>query len=379
VTSFRGIPFAKGFAKRYELHYQLRKIDVDGVEVQGQYGCLNFHAKRGNQWAKLTVAVKNKWSGAWTQAWFYCMVPLVRSPSPGRGKGIYALHSCMSGLEFVMEPPFECSENDAGDVAFVKATNFIGSRDAVEEYMACRLFPLLANFGLGEVTDGETPASKQTLPLPESRVARHAEDTSDSFRVRVELTSVNVVGRYARGGHDTCIAVVSNNGRVNRVFEQAGVPDGPRLVPGSEASKGATKKRKSNAGAGPTGKRTKVSDRKVVPLKEPMASKGAGAASSKTAMAKVVPAKSLPHVGAVPGASAPPKVGAPFRTVVSKATGAMATPKSAPKARVLKISTGTKRSSAASLPMAKGKQASVDATPHKTVVRPPCLVESDEG
>jgi hypothetical protein len=68
VTSFGGIPYAEGFAKRYELLYQPRKTEVDGVEVQGQYECLNFNAKRENQQAKLTVAVKNKWSGAWTQA-----------------------------------------------------------------------------------------------------------------------------------------------------------------------------------------------------------------------------------------------------------------------------------------------------------------------
>jgi hypothetical protein len=47
VTSFGGVPWAEGFAKRYELHYQPRKIEVDGVEVQGQYGCLNFHVKCG--------------------------------------------------------------------------------------------------------------------------------------------------------------------------------------------------------------------------------------------------------------------------------------------------------------------------------------------
>jgi hypothetical protein len=46
VASFGGIPSADGFAKRYELHYQPRKIDVNGAEVQGQYGCINFYAKR---------------------------------------------------------------------------------------------------------------------------------------------------------------------------------------------------------------------------------------------------------------------------------------------------------------------------------------------
>jgi hypothetical protein len=49
VMSFGGVTSLEGFVKRYELHYQPRKIDVDGVEVQGQYGCLNFHAKHGGQ------------------------------------------------------------------------------------------------------------------------------------------------------------------------------------------------------------------------------------------------------------------------------------------------------------------------------------------
>jgi hypothetical protein len=81
----------------------------------------------------------------------------------------------------------------------------------------------------------------------------------DHFRARVELAAVNVVGRYARGEHDACIAVVLNMGRLNRVFEQASVPYGPRLVPKSKASKEVVKKRKNDAGTGPIGKHTKVS------------------------------------------------------------------------------------------------------------------------
>jgi hypothetical protein len=35
VTCFGGIPFADSFAKRYELHYQPREMEVDGTEVLG--------------------------------------------------------------------------------------------------------------------------------------------------------------------------------------------------------------------------------------------------------------------------------------------------------------------------------------------------------
>jgi hypothetical protein len=78
VASFDGVPSADGFSKWYELHYQPKKMSVHRVEVLVQYGCINFHAKHyGGHGARLTVAVKNKWSRGWTWDWFYCMVPLL--------------------------------------------------------------------------------------------------------------------------------------------------------------------------------------------------------------------------------------------------------------------------------------------------------------
>jgi hypothetical protein len=83
---------------------------------------------------------------------------------------------------------------------------------------------------------------------------------------KVEHVAVNVVGRYVHGEHDVCIVMVLNMGHLNQVFEQAGVPYGPRLEPGSKASKVAAKKRKDDAGAGLAGKHAKVPGRKVMAL-----------------------------------------------------------------------------------------------------------------
>jgi lysyl-tRNA synthetase class I len=74
VLSFGGKPSDDSFVKRYELHYQSKKVDVDGVEKYQQFGCINFHARQGVR-AKLTPAIKNKWSARWTKVWFYCKVP----------------------------------------------------------------------------------------------------------------------------------------------------------------------------------------------------------------------------------------------------------------------------------------------------------------
>jgi hypothetical protein len=45
VLSFSGELSSDGFVKRYELHYQLNKVAVDGFEKFEQFSIINFHAK----------------------------------------------------------------------------------------------------------------------------------------------------------------------------------------------------------------------------------------------------------------------------------------------------------------------------------------------
>jgi hypothetical protein len=158
---------------------------------------------------------------------------------------------------------------------------------------------------------------------------RLPDEMNDHFRVRVELDTENVVGSYARGEFDLCIVSVSNVARVNRVFEQAGVPYGPRLEPGSEASKEAMRKRRCDAGAGSAGKHAKVFGRKAAASKDLVVAKNAGVGSSKTIPSKTTPLKAAPSrdipakTAAVPKAGAPPKASAteevvtPWCTVAS--------------------------------------------------------------
>jgi hypothetical protein len=70
----------------------------------------------------------------------------------------------MTGLDFVTDPPLECPDDVVGGTAFIKAMRTIGGRDAIEEYMACGLFPLSASFNLGEVVNGETLCAYAGVP-----------------------------------------------------------------------------------------------------------------------------------------------------------------------------------------------------------------------
>jgi hypothetical protein len=85
VGSFGGVPSDDAFTKRYKLHYQPKRMEVDGNTVYTQFGSLNFHAKRSKDCGpKLSLAVKNKWSAGWMKAWFYCRVPYQLNSEGGK-------------------------------------------------------------------------------------------------------------------------------------------------------------------------------------------------------------------------------------------------------------------------------------------------------
>jgi hypothetical protein len=149
----------------------------------------------------------------------------------------------MTALDFSMDHSFECAKDNSRDVAFICATGFISGQDAVEEYLACRMFPLSASQKL----QGEMPILKVTLPLPEFPLAKLLGMSNDHFLVMVELGAENVLGSYIRTEHDACGLALLNGGRLNRVFEQAGVAYCPRPEPGTDVSREASKKRKEDA------------------------------------------------------------------------------------------------------------------------------------
>jgi hypothetical protein len=132
----------------------------------------------------------------------------------------------------------------------------------------------------------------------------------------------------ARGKHKACIKDLPNQGRVNQVFEHAGVPYRPHLEPGSEASVEVARKRKINAGVGTLMKHVKGSGRKAAP--------------TKTMVVKAAQSKSAPEEKTMPEAGVASKAVASSATPVSKVAVTM----TSPRIGVLKVSVGTKLPSA---------------------------------
>jgi hypothetical protein len=82
----------------------------------------------------------------------------------------------------------------------------------------------------------------------------------------VELEAENVVGSYSHPEHEACLKCLQNGGRLNRVFELAGVAYGPRPEPGTEAQVEASKKRKVDAYGKTVGKHAKIQAKKKTEL-----------------------------------------------------------------------------------------------------------------
>jgi hypothetical protein len=114
----------------------------------------------------------------------------------------------MSVLDYIVEPMVDCPGSDANDTAFVQATTTIGGCDAVEEFLACGMYPLLADFGFGVVRVGTTVMSKVETPLPVFPVeAISMEAANHFFFVTVETGAEIILGNYRPREHEVCTAV----------------------------------------------------------------------------------------------------------------------------------------------------------------------------
>jgi hypothetical protein len=257
VLSFSGEPSSDGFAKCHELHYQPKKVPVDGFDKYHQFGVVNFHGKRGDE-VGLVPTTKNKWSTRWTKAWFYCKMPL--HPCPRGGKTIHALRSHMSALNFRTKPISSDTAQDLNDDAFVWASQNIRGRDAVEEFLSCGVWPLSAGVDFEHVKVDFTLVSWLKIPLPNFPLHREGEKDDFRFLARVEQEARNIVGGYTCTEHEAYLASILNNGRLNHVLELLGVSYGPHPVP---ISAEVLKKRKADAVVKVLGKRLKVVEKKI--------------------------------------------------------------------------------------------------------------------
>jgi hypothetical protein len=256
-----------------------------------QYRCLNFHAKRDGS-PKLSLVIKNKWSSGWTKLWFYYRVPCRRSLEGS--KSMYALHSWMSELDYAVKTEVECPDHDLNDAAFVRVTATIGGRDAVKEYVACKMNPLAIGFIFKSVPLGMTPMSKVETPLPLFVVGNIDVEHDDHVLAEIETEADKVLGSFRLKEYDgMCMANIPNDGHLSRVLEQMVVPYAPHPLPSTEASQVSIKKWKAEVSKKLVAERAKAGPSRVTPSKMASPSPKLGPAK-KISIMKIVRPKAKP-------------------------------------------------------------------------------------
>jgi hypothetical protein len=126
----------------------------------------------------------------------------------------------MSVLSYMVELKVDCPDDDSNDVAFVRATNTIGGRDAIEEFMACKIYTLASSFGIKGVTLSMTPVSKVCTLLPVFLVEMVSMENARQVLAEVEMEAKKILGSFGPKEYDALTKVkLPNGGRLNRVFE----------------------------------------------------------------------------------------------------------------------------------------------------------------
>jgi hypothetical protein len=133
---------------------------------------------------------------------------------------VHALHSWMSELDYAVEPEVECPDNDPNDAAFVQAIATIGDRDTIEEYVSCKMYPLVAGFGFESVPLGMTPVLKEETPLQLFVVGNIVAEHADHVLAEVEMEAEKVLGSFGPKEYDALrMTNISNGSHLKWVLE----------------------------------------------------------------------------------------------------------------------------------------------------------------
>jgi hypothetical protein len=125
-------PFAEGFCRVHELHYQT-KARKDGLHEN--FSCYNFAYRKTTKFPM--ISYRSKWPAGWKSEWFYVKVDddkekLVQSP-----------------LELIFgetRPPCNMLLGSPSQIALAEfriIAEHIGTRDLVQEFLAFKTFPTM--------------------------------------------------------------------------------------------------------------------------------------------------------------------------------------------------------------------------------------------
>jgi hypothetical protein len=137
-------PNAKSFCSMHELLYETKPWGKE--QYHNNFGCYSFVTRSGSSCPVLTS--RKRWPGDWMKEWFY-----VKNDLKAR-EDIKEIIMCPIWQRFGLRKPKVEIDEAAEECrkAFGIVCSFIGTRDLVQEHVAYRIWPLVANWEMPKET-----------------------------------------------------------------------------------------------------------------------------------------------------------------------------------------------------------------------------------
>jgi hypothetical protein len=222
-------PFAEGFCRIHELHYQT-KAREDGLHEN--FGCYNFAYRKNTKFP--VISYHTKWPAGWKTEWFYVKVDeekekLVQSP-----------------LELIFEetrPQCNMTPESPSQIAlgeFRVIVEHIGTRDLVQEFMAFRVFPTLKEWDMPKLKGEKKKRELVRLPYY-YKFKKHFKVPCQEWLDTIEVMCNEILGNYSKKEDQLMTAAFGTRPkrRLNRVMDALNFeyPDYERLDRGAEGQK----------------------------------------------------------------------------------------------------------------------------------------------
>jgi hypothetical protein len=209
-------PNTKSFCNLHELVYETKPWGKE--QYHNNFGCYSFGARSGS--SCLVPTFRKRWPGDWMKEWFHVKNDLKEREDIKDiiMRPIWQRFGLRKPKVEMDEAAEECQR------AFGVVCSFIGTRDLVQEHVAYRIWPLVANWEMPKETisnphEGGLVRLKYTFRFVDQFI-----EPDDDWLKCVEATSDEVLGPYSKA-EDTALSAAfggRKKKRLNRVFDAIG-------------------------------------------------------------------------------------------------------------------------------------------------------------
>jgi hypothetical protein len=179
-------PFAEGFCRVHELHYQT-KARRDGLHEN--FGCYNFAYRKTTKFP--VISYRSKWPAGWKSEWFYVKVDededkLVQSPLELIYRETRPLCNMLPGR------PTQIALAEFRVIA-----DHIGTRDLVQEFLAFRVFPTLKEWEMSKLEGEKEKGEFVRLPY-HYKFKKFFKVPCQEWLDAIEVMCNEILGNYSK-------------------------------------------------------------------------------------------------------------------------------------------------------------------------------------